>query len=104
MRKYSKSVGAQVIDWEDVLSNLIKDNFAPELVKYYQAASCSWSTCACGQLDEKIPRDMIGEPKNKDLMVAGCIFAQYVENKRYKDALDILYVIQEKGEEILIEL
>jgi hypothetical protein len=54
MRKYSKSVGAQVIDWEDVLSNLIKDNFAPELVKYYQAASCSWSTCACGQLDEKI--------------------------------------------------
>lgn len=59
-----------------------------------------WFSCACGKLDEKIPR-LKDKPKDRMLVSLGYRFSDMVEQNLFSLAAQTLIEIEERGNKIL---
>lgn len=115
--KYSQFQGAAHLDWRAALTAVDQDDFS-ELDNLWAFAR-QWPTCACGQLDVRIPRydgeggGPTGEPMDKPLFKLGCDFMDAISKMKYNeddfeklkgDALELLTKIEAREQEILTQL
>lgn len=71
----------------------------------------SWVSCACGELDERIPRgrnfmgrEIEGAPKDDTLYHLGAEFMAHVNGDNFDAAESTLAAIEKRASEILAEL
>lgn len=92
----------------------------PDLVELRSLHSYAlgWPTCACGQLDERIPRSPLGEPFDQFLCEEGTDFSSWVglmfdhamncEEKLFEqaraEALNSLCLIERREVELIADL
>lgn len=69
-----------------------------------KAAAKSWITCACGKLDDHIPRDPEGVPRDRWLAHMGVTFNTFVRDNRYLGAAKKLIDIEKRAIEVLEEV
>lgn len=62
-----------------------------------------WVTCACGEQDADIPRNLYNAPCDLELNSLGCLFCRYVYNNDVEQALLCLIQIQKRAKEVLQE-
>ena len=75
-----------------------------------------WTTCACGEQDERIPRrhldtrmithprempSGIGYPLDDRLLMLGIVFPRYVSEDRFDEAREVLHRIERNAERVL---
>ena len=70
---------------------------------YLQTKSSSWTPCACGHADPRIPRDQYGVPKDEKLKSLGLAFTSSIANRNWRDASFILGQIENRVTKLLIE-
>jgi hypothetical protein len=63
----------------------------------------SWVTCACGKLDDGIPRDTDGSPEDFALFELGGLFYSHVSRDAYLSAAKCLIDIEHRAIEVLNE-
>ena len=61
----------------------------------------AWVTCACGKLDDAIPRDFYGEPSDERLAFLGGSFSEAISWGDPQDAALCLIEIEERAIEVL---
>ena len=65
--------------------------------------AADWVTCACGEQDSRIPRNL-GAPEDDVLYHLGGIFAVAVDNHNFAEARETLAAIEKRSAEILAEV
>lgn len=63
-----------------------------------------WTTCACGELDPRIPRAEDGSPVDEELMILGILFFDGVRFDRPITAARALVAIERRAAEVLREV
>ena len=66
--------------------------------------SDSWVTCACGRLDDGIPRNYFESPIDKNLEELGFLFSKHVYRNNYLGAAKTLVKIEERAKQVLMEV
>ncbi len=61
----------------------------------------NWDTCACGSLDDNIPRIDDSTPEDLNLIRLGIYFVSYVQERDLEAARQTFLDIQQRGAEIL---
>lgn len=61
----------------------------------------AWNTCACGSLDDGIPRDHIGMPQDPRLQQLGYEFCRDVQHRRFHEAGKTWREIQKRSVTVL---
>ena len=72
--------------------------------KWMDKQARDWPTCACGQLDERIPHCSDGEPLDDDLFHFGEKFYAAVYCLTWPIALDLINQIEARAVKVLREL
>ena len=67
-------------------------------------ASNSWTTCACGAQDPRIPRVSGGQPEDTVLADAGISFYDAIRYGAVSEAKRLLCVIEKRAREVLEEV
>ena len=95
MKTYSESRGRQPFDWNAFLEN------PPAEDSDEHGAACGlsweWVTCACGNLCDKIPRDISGAPLDAELKSLGVEFHENIRSGYWNGAKDCLYLIEKRS-------
>ena len=60
-----------------------------------------WPSCACGQLCQKLPRDYLGAPRDRDLFALGRRFYDQVKNLDWPEALTTFHKIEARAAVLL---
>jgi len=63
--------------------------------------AAGWVTCACGKLDDAIPRAFCGEPLDYQLVFLGNSFSEMISWGNIQDAALCLIRIEERAIEVL---
>lgn len=69
-----------------------------------KALAFDYTTCACGEIDPRIPRMPSGEPADEGLANLGADFYADVFVNRFEDASTSLQLIEQRAAAILSEL
>ena len=64
----------------------------------------SWVTCACGRLDERVPRNDYDAPRDRELKDLGVLFVSPVFRGDFIDAADCLVEIERRAGELLAKI
>ena len=65
--------------------------------------SCGWVGCACGKLDQQIPRNYLGEPIDKKLVFLGVEFNAMVRCNYFVTAAKVLVAIEKRAKIVLAQ-
>ena len=102
MKTYSETQGKAFFDWNAFLEN------PPQKRKAEFRIACNlageWVTCACGNLCDIIPRDMIGCPYDSELELLGLDFHHSIAMANFIKAKETLAKIEKRSEEIIFQL
>lgn len=65
----------------------------------------TWDTCACGSLDDGLPRKaldgVVNIPVDRELQLLGCRFPDYISHGDLESARECFREIQERGAKLL---
>lgn len=89
-------------DWNKFLNDCINKKLKPSDISNIDevvAIACSWVTCACGNLCDKIPRTN-GVPDDLILSRLGATFPGPIIDGRWKSAMEILGNIEIRSQSI----
>jgi len=91
-------------NWVTTLQDIISGKTANPDWKFLKGKSACWTTCACGNLCDAIPRRYSGQPDDLLLATHGSYFYMYITDKRPKMALETLHVIERRAMILLKEI
>jgi len=93
----------KTFDWFDVLERLVKGEELSYSDKYIlMDRAGNWPTCACGQLCKALPRNKITKvPEDATLQMLGVKFAEYVNMRKWVQALHCFNKIEARSAELL---
>jgi hypothetical protein len=65
----------------------------------------SWNTCACGSINDGLPRSSIGgEPRDTELFRMGMEFMRLIQQRKLPEAQKMFMKINEQGAQVLIKM
>ena len=97
MRSHAESQGKTPFDWYKFLQKAFEDNITEgEFLTAVKLAS-SYTTCACGNQCQTIPRAQNGSPMDNHLESLGIDFYTFILNKMYNRALSTLNEIEKRS-------
>lgn len=99
---YSETQGEKRFDWFAELAKQQQDAAPPSEELRDRAAR--WTTCACGNLCDRIPRDRHGRPVDDELQELGYRFGWHVCDGEWDSAIELLCKIEQRSAEVLAEL
>jgi hypothetical protein len=67
-------------------------------------ARWSWTDCACGRQDPRIPRDSDGMPRDRTLVALGLDFGKAVDNQLPSKAARLLRSIERRSFRLITEM
>ena len=95
------------IDWYDRLEELktikeggkVHQRMSEYGKLHFQAVADaqSWTTCACGNMCDIIPRDEWGAPLDDELRTLGVLFPTYIHGEQYDAAINTLDKIEKRS-------
>jgi hypothetical protein len=98
VKTYAESQNEQPFDWWKALEEPDKD--WPDL----RTKAASWTTCACGNVCDIIPRDEVDAPKDSQLAYLGSYFYVLIANADVVTAKEVLKEIEERSGKLIGEL
>lgn len=106
MKTYTAYKGGEYFDWNKFLKNAIRRKTdIPSLnIEEIKNISRDWVTCACGNQCAAIPRDLDGEPKDKELAKAGARFHSLICSQSWEEARNTLRAIERRSKQLLTEI
>jgi hypothetical protein len=92
-KTYSEKLGLEAFDWRIALS---ARNISDDAWEAYRLKAVDWTTCACGNQCDIIPRMNNGRPHDNILAELGGIHGFYdaISERDKESALDILEMIE----------
>ena len=69
-----------------------------------QSLSGGWDSCACGEMDVRIPRGHRGDPKDEILCLYGMRFLSNVVNNDFAEAQQTLAIIEAREMELIADI
>jgi hypothetical protein len=101
-RLYTELLGEKPFDWFKTLRYKIDNN-----IHDYDAAltsrAASWTTCACGNTCDIIPR-FLDAPSDPDLKMLGHRFYSLIADSNWESAICVLERIEKRSIEILDDI
>jgi hypothetical protein len=97
MKTYAEKNKRKPFNWFKALTDK-KANF-----KRLSQKSVSWTTCACGNQCDIIPRTEMGAPKDDQLANLGVSFHEAVLDRDRKKAISILHQIEKRSSILIIK-
>jgi hypothetical protein len=92
-------------DWFDVIDRLIAgETPSAEDENKIRERAGPWTTCACGQLCQLLPRDSSKSPKDELLRALGGAFAQQMSSRRWREAKTTLIKIEKRTSKLLTDM
>lgn len=106
METYAEKQGEKAMDWNVFLDKAIDGNVPFQGYQHTQALgfASQWTTCACGNQCDIIPRNARGEPCDIVLSGLGCDFYISICNAGWGEAKGILMEIEKRSQEIIDEI
>lgn len=99
--KYSETRHLDPVDWNRELEKA--PSYPEGLQRSLHKLASNWTTCACGNLCDRIPRDEDGCPEDAQLMFLGQSFTEAIGHKEWDVAKQLLNLIEIRSGEILME-
>jgi hypothetical protein len=96
---YAESTGNKKFNWFTALERRLRDNVRESLV--LTAKAKNWTTCACGNQCDIIPRSSEGEPFDSTLSVLGVDFYNAVRWARWRQAINTLHAIEARSAKLI---
>lgn len=91
-------------DWNDFLRKAIQLEPNWNQKKIAQTFARSWTTCACGQQCNIIPRNTGGCPIDSELYHLGCMFMSCIDLDEWEKAQEILQKIEQRSAKLIEEI
>lgn len=101
MKTYAEARNEKPFDWNEFLNQ--------EEISYqdWRAAldkAAEWTTCACGNQCDIIPREEDGTPMDLELMILGIDFVDEVSLRNKEGAKAVLASIEKRSAELIAEI
>lgn len=104
MKTYAETKGLAPYDWNDFLDRAIRGEVSKSESEEAKELAEGWPTCACGSQCDRILRDRLGLPKDRELRILGFSFCGSMVTGSYRRAKDTLERIEFRSSEILQEM
>lgn len=101
MTTYAEKIGEAPFDWNVFLA---KKKITRREWDFAEVLAAKWTTCACGNQCDAIPRHKNGTPKDNILLTYGTFFLHAIRDKNIKEAKDHLIIIETRSSQILRDL
>ena len=101
MKTYVETEGKEIFDWNAFLDKEIITE--DEWFDAWELAG-NWTTCACGNQCDIIPRDTNGSPKDIILYRLGGEFHCSISSENISKSKDILKLIEERSAFLINEI
>lgn len=105
IKTYAETIGKKPFDWNAFLEKAIAGKVGKIAQDRAEERASKWTTCACGNMCDIIPRKTsgfaIGAPLDEDLADHGQVFYTQIKSGNYKAAKVTLRKIERRSAKLI---